>query len=159
MILTACVICWHISHWSKKIPHSWSTLLNFSFHSFRVLLDWIAGLLNLDCNPIWWIGLWSTIQSQNWILDLDCQSSFVISIQIQNPILTNTGIQFGIHVASTWMLPQKPALTYSQSPFWASTMDVSFPRCIWTPNGDTSIQCGSRKRTWQNSTIIILSRN
>jgi len=23
----------------------------------RVLLDWIAGLLNPDCNPIWWIGL------------------------------------------------------------------------------------------------------
>ncbi len=23
----------------------------------RVLLDWIAGLLNLDCNPVWWIGL------------------------------------------------------------------------------------------------------
>ncbi len=23
----------------------------------RVLLDWIAGLLNLDCNPILWIGL------------------------------------------------------------------------------------------------------
>ncbi len=44
---------------------------------------WI-GLLNPDCNPIWWIGLWLTIQSQNWILDLDCQSSFAISIQIQN---------------------------------------------------------------------------
>jgi len=23
----------------------------------RVLLDWIVGLLNPDCNPIWWIGL------------------------------------------------------------------------------------------------------
>jgi hypothetical protein len=23
----------------------------------RVLLDWIVGLLNSDCNPIWWIGL------------------------------------------------------------------------------------------------------
>ena len=44
--------------------------------------------------------------------------------------LADTGIQFGIHVASTWMLPRKPALTYSQSPFWASTMDISFPQCI-----------------------------
>jgi len=26
---------------------------------------------------------WIAIQSQNWILDLDCQSSFPISIQIQ----------------------------------------------------------------------------
>jgi len=49
----------------------------------RVLLDWIGGLLNPDCNPIQWIGLWLTIQSQNWILDLDCQPSFSISIQIQ----------------------------------------------------------------------------
>jgi hypothetical protein len=23
----------------------------------RVLLDWIARLINPDCNPIWWIGL------------------------------------------------------------------------------------------------------
>ncbi len=36
----------------------------------------------LDCNPIWWIGLWMTIQSQNRIWD--SQSSYVISIQIQN---------------------------------------------------------------------------
>ena len=34
----------------------------------RVLLDWIAGLVNLDCNPFCWIGLWLTIQFQNWIL-------------------------------------------------------------------------------------------
>jgi len=27
----------------------------------------IAGLLNPDCNPIWWIGLWLKIQSQNLI--------------------------------------------------------------------------------------------
>ncbi len=47
----------------------------------RVLLDWIAGLLNPDCNPVWWIGLWMTIQNQNRILDY--QSSFCISIQIQ----------------------------------------------------------------------------
>jgi len=47
------------------------------------------GIAGLDC----WIaqsGLqsnlvdWIVIQSQNWILDLDCQSSFAISIQIQS---------------------------------------------------------------------------
>jgi len=38
----------------------------------------------VDCNPIWWIGLILTIQTQNQILDLDGQSSFVVSIQIQN---------------------------------------------------------------------------
>jgi len=54
----------------------------------------IAGLLNPDCNPIWWIGLWLTIQSQKWILDLNCQSSFVISIQIQNIELFYQEIKF-----------------------------------------------------------------
>ncbi len=53
------------------------------FLPYRVLLDWIAGLLNPDCNPVWWIGLWLTIKNRNRILDLDCQSSFCISIQIQ----------------------------------------------------------------------------
>jgi len=28
----------------------------------RVLLDWIAGLLNPDCNPFWWIWIGLTIQ-------------------------------------------------------------------------------------------------
>ena len=49
----------------------------------RVLLDWIGGLTNPDCNLFCWIGLWLAIQNQNRILDLDCQSSFCISIQIQ----------------------------------------------------------------------------
>jgi hypothetical protein len=45
------------------------------------------GMVLLDYYPIYWIELGLTIQSQNWILDLDCQSSFVISIQIQNFII------------------------------------------------------------------------
>ena len=42
----------------------------------------IAGLFNPDCNPFCWIGLWLTIQFQNWIFDLDWQSSNASSIQI-----------------------------------------------------------------------------
>jgi len=66
------------------LQHLLSSLKSALVDIGRVLLDWIAGFLNPDCNPIWWIGLWLTIQSQNRILDLDCQSSFVISFQIQN---------------------------------------------------------------------------
>jgi len=29
-----------------------------------------VGLLNMDCNPIWWIRLWVTIQSQNRIFTI-----------------------------------------------------------------------------------------
>jgi len=68
----------------------------------RLLLDWIAGLLNPDCNPIWRIGLWLTIQTQNQILDLDCQSSFVVSIQIQNiRIILSKNHNFEVHNAPT----------------------------------------------------------
>ncbi len=47
------------------------------------MIDCTAGLLNLDWNPIEWIGFWLTIQIQNWILGFNWQSSFSISIQIQ----------------------------------------------------------------------------
>jgi len=36
---------------ADKLDLLWINLLG------RVLLDWIAGLFNPDCNPIWWIGL------------------------------------------------------------------------------------------------------
>jgi len=66
----------------------------------RLMLDWIAGLHNPDCNPIWWIELQLKIQSQNLILDLDCQSSFVISIQIQNfIIILSKNLNFIVHHA------------------------------------------------------------
>ena len=68
----------------------WWVIKKASFWSFitgiivpRVLLDWIAGLFNPDCNPFCWIGVWLTIQFQNWIFDLDWQSSNASSIQIQ----------------------------------------------------------------------------
>jgi len=41
-----------LSNRVKKLAEKTETKL-----ANRVLLDWIAGLLNPDCNPIWWIGL------------------------------------------------------------------------------------------------------
>jgi len=36
---------------------SWSLIATIRVVVTRVLLDWIAGLFNPDCNPYWWIGL------------------------------------------------------------------------------------------------------
>jgi len=79
---------------------------------------------------------------------MDAAAETSTHIHIHVDALADTGIQFGIHVASIWMLPRKPALTYSQSPFWASTMEISFLRCfhmntnwgyqyaVWKPEKD-----------------------
>ncbi len=76
----------------------------------RVLLDWIAGLLNPDCNPIWWIELWLTIQRKNWILDLDFQSKsntsnyFIMILKFQSELCSNNKAKLLFSKFHNWLI-------------------------------------------------------